>query len=59
MRIGCFSSRCRVDLERCSIVDDRSSHCLYVISKVSFYCPQDVPAKVLRMLFLSDTRSST
>ena len=32
---------------------------LYVISKVSFCCPQDVPAKALRILFLRDTLSAT
>ena len=32
---------------------------LYVISKVSFCCPQDVPAKALRILFLPDTLSAT
>ena len=25
---------------------------LYVISKISFCCPQDIPAKALRILFL-------
>ena len=32
---------------------------LYVISKVYFCCPQDVPAKALRILFLPDTLSAT
>ena len=32
---------------------------LYVISIVSFCCPQDVRAKALRMLFLLDTLSAT
>ena len=32
---------------------------LYVISKVSFCYPQDVPAKALRLLFLPDTLSPT
>ena len=32
---------------------------LYAISKVSFCCPQDVPAKALRILFLPDTLSAT
>ena len=32
---------------------------LYVISKVSFCCPQDVPAKASRILFLPDTLSAT
>ena len=31
---------------------------LYVISNVSFCCPQDVPAKALRILFLLDTLSA-
>ena len=32
---------------------------LYVISNVSFSCPQDVPAKALRILLLLDTLSAT
>ena len=32
---------------------------LYSISNVSFCCPQDVPAKALRILFLLDTLSGT
>ena len=32
---------------------------LYVISNVSFCCPQDVPAKALRILFLLDTLYAT
>ena len=32
---------------------------LYVISNVSFCCPQGVPAKALRILFLLDTLSAT
>ena len=32
---------------------------LYVISNVSFCCPQDVPAKALRILFLLDIISAT
>ena len=32
---------------------------LYAISKVSFCCPQDVPAKALGILFLPDTLSAT
>ena len=32
---------------------------LYVISNVSFCCPQDVPAKALRILILLDTLSAT
>ena len=32
---------------------------LYVISNVSFCCPQDVPAKALRILFLLGTLSAT
>ena len=31
---------------------------LYVISNVSFCCPQNVPAKSLRILFLLDTLSA-
>ena len=32
---------------------------LYAISNVSFCCPQDVPAKSLRILFLLDSLSAT
>ena len=32
---------------------------LYVTSNVSLCCPQDVPAKTLRILFLLDTLSAT
>ena len=32
---------------------------LYVISNVFICCPQDVPAKALRILFLLDTLSAT
>ena len=32
---------------------------LYVISNVSFCCPQDVPAKALRILFLLYTLSAS
>ena len=32
---------------------------LYVISKVSFCCPQHEPAKALRILFLPDTLYAT
>ena len=32
---------------------------LYVISNVFFCCPQDVPAKALRILFPLDTLSAT
>ena len=32
---------------------------LYVISNVSFCCPQDVPANALRILFMLDTLSAT
>ena len=32
---------------------------LQVISKVSYCCPQDGPAKALRILFLPDTLSAT
>ena len=32
---------------------------LYVIRYVSFCCPQDVPAKALRILFPLDTLSAT
>ena len=32
---------------------------LYVISNVSFCCPQYVPDKALRVLFLLDTLSAT
>ena len=35
------------------------STALYVISNVYFCCPHDVPAKVLRLLFLLDTLSAT
>ena len=38
---------------------DRSPNRLYIIGNVDFCCPQDLPAKAFRILFLLDTLSAT
>ena len=45
------------NLNRCSIVNDRSPNRLVCYCNVSLCCLLDVPAKALRILFLLDTLS--